>query len=63
MEKQKELIIPLIKRNRWYKEEEGKQGDKGDSKGHSPSEKQDAVESQAVKELIEGMDTFLFLIY
>uniref|UniRef100_A0A8C7DNY0 G-patch domain and KOW motifs-containing protein n=1 Tax=Oncorhynchus kisutch TaxID=8019 RepID=A0A8C7DNY0_ONCKI len=40
VEKPKELIIPLIQRNRW-------------SKTQPPSQEQDSVESQAVKEIIE----------
>ncbi|KAI1891196.1 hypothetical protein AGOR_G00162460 [Albula goreensis] len=51
-EKAKELIIPLINKNRWYKPDgTGKSSRKdGDSQ---LSQEQDSVESQAVKELIE----------
>uniref|UniRef100_A0A3B1JPX3 G-patch domain and KOW motifs-containing protein n=1 Tax=Astyanax mexicanus TaxID=7994 RepID=A0A3B1JPX3_ASTMX len=54
VEKPSELIIPLIQKNRWYREEGGgKKNDKGPNKDISASENQDSVESQAVKELIE----------
>ncbi|KAL6456744.1 hypothetical protein MHYP_G00352880 [Metynnis hypsauchen] len=53
VEKPKELIIPLIHKNRWYREEGAKQSDKRDEKGTSQPEEQDSVESQAVRELIE----------
>ncbi|KAG9270357.1 G patch domain and KOW motifs-containing protein [Astyanax mexicanus] len=54
VEKPSELIIPLIQKNRWYREEGGgKKNDKGPNKNISASENQDSVESQAVKELIE----------
>ncbi|KAI4897962.1 hypothetical protein NFI96_023218 [Prochilodus magdalenae] len=53
VEKPKELIIPLIQKNRWYREEGEKRSDKPDEKGSSPSNEQDSVESQAVRELIE----------
>ncbi|MBN3312502.1 GPKOW protein, partial [Atractosteus spatula] len=51
VEKPKELVIPLIHKNRWYKGE-------GASRTASetcpqPPREEDAVESQAVKELIE----------
>lgn len=56
-EKSKELVIPLIQKNRWVKP---------DSKGDSePNEKErteatgdgESVDAQAVKELIEGENT------
>ncbi|MCI4381148.1 hypothetical protein PGIGA_G00248390 [Pangasianodon gigas] len=50
VEKPKELIIPLIQKNRWYRHEGVKQEDGKEA----PSEQQqDSVESQAIKELIE----------
>ncbi|XP_066566183.1 G-patch domain and KOW motifs-containing protein [Amia ocellicauda] len=51
VEKPKELIIPLIHKNRWYKGEGASRGGGGPSA--QPETEQDAVESQAVKELIE----------
>ncbi|XP_038863546.1 G-patch domain and KOW motifs-containing protein-like isoform X1 [Salvelinus namaycush] len=61
VEKPKELIIPLIQRNRWCSRQENKaglvqgQGDGGGVKAKTqpPSQEQDSVESQAVKEIIE----------
>ncbi|XP_029520763.1 G-patch domain and KOW motifs-containing protein [Oncorhynchus nerka] len=61
VEKLKELIIPLIQRNRWCSRQENKaglvqgQGDGGrvKAKTQPPSQEQDSVESQAVKEIIE----------
>ncbi|XP_053480314.1 G-patch domain and KOW motifs-containing protein isoform X2 [Ictalurus furcatus] len=52
VEKPKELIIPLIQKNRWYRHEGVKQED-GKEAPSSPSKQQDSVESQAIKELIE----------
>ncbi|XP_039631837.1 G-patch domain and KOW motifs-containing protein [Polypterus senegalus] len=50
-EKPKELIIPLIHKNRWYKEDAA---NKAEPKQNSEKPKEDdAVVSQAVKELIE----------
>ncbi|XP_064813308.1 G-patch domain and KOW motifs-containing protein-like isoform X1 [Oncorhynchus masou masou] len=61
VEKPKELIIPLIQRNRWCSRQENKagqvqgHGDGGGDKAKTqpPSQEQDSVESQAVKEIIE----------
>ncbi|XP_066500917.1 G-patch domain and KOW motifs-containing protein [Hoplias malabaricus] len=53
VEKEKELVIPLIHKNRWYKDEGSKQRETQNSSGPSPSTEQDSVESQAVRELIE----------
>ncbi|KAK3540244.1 hypothetical protein QTP70_028430 [Hemibagrus guttatus] len=50
VEKPKELIIPLIQKNRWYRHEAVKQED---GKEAPTGEQQDSVESQAIKELIE----------
>ncbi|XP_030641044.1 G-patch domain and KOW motifs-containing protein [Chanos chanos] len=52
VEKPKELIIPLINKNRWYRPDGVKQGEKEDN-SKFPLEEQDSVESQAVRELIE----------
>ncbi|KAG2456138.1 GPKOW protein, partial [Polypterus senegalus] len=53
-EKPKELIIPLIHKNRWYKEDAA---NKAEPKQNSEKPKEDdAVVSQAVKELIEEND-------
>ncbi|KAI5094797.1 G-patch domain and KOW motifs-containing protein [Silurus meridionalis] len=49
VEKPKELIIPLIQKNRWYRHEGVKQEDGKEAS----SEQQDSVESQAIKEIIE----------
>ncbi|KAG5282279.1 hypothetical protein AALO_G00054240 [Alosa alosa] len=51
-EKPTELIIPLIRKNRWYKDD-AKPGEKEDSKENSALGEEDTVESLAVKELIE----------
>ncbi|CAB1329936.1 unnamed protein product [Coregonus sp. 'balchen'] len=61
VEKPKELIIPLIQRNRWCSRQENRaglvqgQGDGGGAKAKTqpPSQEHDSVESQAVKEIIE----------
>lgn len=49
-EKPKELIIPLIVKNRW-----NKQGQK-EGNGETKAQDNDSVDSQAVKELIEGQN-------
>ncbi|KAG1951003.1 G-patch domain and KOW motifs-containing protein [Pimephales promelas] len=54
VEKPKELIIPLIHKNRWYRQDAERGEKSSDDKTKDPSrEEQDTVESQAVKELIE----------
>uniref|UniRef100_A0A8C1D5M3 G-patch domain and KOW motifs-containing protein n=1 Tax=Cyprinus carpio carpio TaxID=630221 RepID=A0A8C1D5M3_CYPCA len=50
VEKPKELVIPLIHKNRWYRQD-AERGDK--SSGDTSQQEQDTVETQAVKELIE----------
>jgi len=56
VEKPKELIIPLIHKNRWYRHDAERGEKSSDDKTKDPSrEEQDTVESQAVKELIEGV--------
>ncbi|XP_012675586.2 G-patch domain and KOW motifs-containing protein [Clupea harengus] len=52
VEKPTELIIPLIRKNRWYKQDDAKPSE-NDSKENPAVQEQDSVESQAVKELIE----------
>uniref|UniRef100_A0AAQ5Y1D5 G-patch domain and KOW motifs-containing protein n=1 Tax=Amphiprion ocellaris TaxID=80972 RepID=A0AAQ5Y1D5_AMPOC len=49
-EKPKELIIPLIQKNRWHKPDRAAQTD---GSGGKTTQDCDSVESQAVKELIE----------
>ncbi|XP_010888977.2 G-patch domain and KOW motifs-containing protein [Esox lucius] len=61
VDKPRELIIPLIQRNRWCSRQENRagqvqvHGDGGEdkTKTQNPSQEQDSVESQAVKEIIE----------
>ncbi|XP_069560388.1 G-patch domain and KOW motifs-containing protein [Brachyistius frenatus] len=52
-EKPKELVIPLIQKNRWHRPDRA--GHSAGNEGKSPEKSQDndSVESQAVKELIE----------
>uniref|UniRef100_A0A672S0C1 G-patch domain and KOW motifs-containing protein n=1 Tax=Sinocyclocheilus grahami TaxID=75366 RepID=A0A672S0C1_SINGR len=53
VEKPKELVIPLIHKNRWYRQD-AERGDKSrDPSQQEQEQEQDTVESQAVKELIE----------
>ncbi|XP_026223003.1 G-patch domain and KOW motifs-containing protein [Anabas testudineus] len=52
-EKPKELIIPLIQRNRWYKADRTGQDEGTGDKTQETTQDNDSVESQAVKELIE----------
>ncbi|KAJ8259448.1 hypothetical protein GJAV_G00169380 [Gymnothorax javanicus] len=52
VDKPKELIIPLISKNRWYKSDGPRKGT-GEDGDLRPVAEQDSVESQAVKELIE----------
>lgn len=54
MEKATELIIPLIHKNRWYREDAERREKISQEKSTDPSQ-EDTVESQAVKELIEGV--------
>ncbi|XP_008276360.1 G-patch domain and KOW motifs-containing protein [Stegastes partitus] len=49
-DKPKELIIPLIQKNRWHKPDRAGQSDES---GGKTTQESDSVESQAVKELIE----------
>ncbi|XP_051525840.1 G-patch domain and KOW motifs-containing protein-like [Myxocyprinus asiaticus] len=53
VEKPKELIIPLIHKNRWNRLDAGKEDKSSEGKTKDPSQEVDMVESQAVKELIE----------
>ncbi|KAM9855369.1 G-patch domain and KOW motifs-containing protein [Aulostomus maculatus] len=52
-EKPKELVIPLIQKNRWHKPDRANQNDGGGGKTQEATQNSDSVESQAVKELIE----------
>ncbi|KAL4622594.1 G patch domain and KOW motifs-containing protein [Arapaima gigas] len=52
VEKPKELIIPLITKNRWYRKENVAKFPE-EARASTISEEQDSVESQAVRELIE----------
>ncbi|TNN73248.1 G patch domain and KOW motifs-containing protein [Liparis tanakae] len=54
-EKPRELIIPLIQKNRWHRPDRAAQAEGEASGGKTPkaTEENDSVESQAVKELIE----------
>ncbi|XP_028850273.1 G-patch domain and KOW motifs-containing protein isoform X2 [Denticeps clupeoides] len=53
VEKPKELIIPLIHKNRWYKNDDSKPDEKQKDRSEWPAQEQDSMESQAVQELIE----------
>ncbi|XP_049436837.1 G-patch domain and KOW motifs-containing protein [Epinephelus fuscoguttatus] len=52
-EKPKELIIPLIQKNRWHKADRAGHSEASGGKTQERSQDNDSVESQAVKELIE----------
>uniref|UniRef100_UPI0037E9C8E8 G-patch domain and KOW motifs-containing protein n=1 Tax=Semicossyphus pulcher TaxID=241346 RepID=UPI0037E9C8E8 len=52
-EKPKELIIPLIQKNRWHKPERVGQHEGSGGKTQETTQDNDSVDSQAVKELIE----------
>ena len=54
-EEEKEIIIPLIKTNNWKTQVLRKAGT-------GRAEKENNIDSQAVKELIEGMCTDSFII-
>lgn len=58
-EKPKELIIPLIQKNRWHKSDQvavaAAQTEEKSSKPQEATQDADSVDSQAVRELIEGM--------
>lgn len=53
-EKPKELVIPLIQKNRWHRPDRAGQNAEDESKAQEKGQDSDSVESQAVKELIEG---------
>lgn len=53
-EKPKELIIPLIQKNRWHRPDRACQNEAKVGKSEETTQDNDSVESQAVKELIEG---------
>ncbi|XP_041801527.1 G-patch domain and KOW motifs-containing protein [Chelmon rostratus] len=52
-EKPKELIIPLIQKNRWHKPDRAGQSEGSGGKTQEAIQDSDSVDSQAVKELIE----------
>ncbi|XP_034551714.1 G-patch domain and KOW motifs-containing protein [Notolabrus celidotus] len=52
-EKPKELIIPLIQKNRWFKHERAGDSEGSGGKTQDTVQENDSVDSQAVKELIE----------
>ncbi|XP_040915772.1 G-patch domain and KOW motifs-containing protein [Toxotes jaculatrix] len=52
-EKPKELIIPLIHKNRWHRPDRPDQSEERGGKTQATTQDNDSVESQAVKELIE----------
>ncbi|KAM8754294.1 G-patch domain and KOW motifs-containing protein [Acanthopagrus schlegelii] len=52
-EKPKELIIPLIQKNRWHKVDRPPQSEGSEGKTAETTQDNDSVDSQAVKELIE----------
>uniref|UniRef100_A0A3B4A833 G-patch domain and KOW motifs-containing protein n=1 Tax=Periophthalmus magnuspinnatus TaxID=409849 RepID=A0A3B4A833_9GOBI len=52
--KPKELIIPLIQKNHWHKPSSAAQNEAKVKKGKEPTQEDDSMVSQAVKELIEG---------
>ncbi|KAM3618353.1 uncharacterized protein V6R79_019587 [Siganus canaliculatus] len=52
-EKPKELIIPLIQKNRWHKPDRADQSQEKGDKTQEKGLEDDSVDSQAVKELIE----------
>ncbi|XP_034027412.1 G-patch domain and KOW motifs-containing protein [Thalassophryne amazonica] len=52
-EKSKELIIPMIQKNRWRRLDQASHSEGSEAKTSPSTQKDDSVESQAVKELIE----------
>uniref|UniRef100_A0A3Q3JPA4 G-patch domain and KOW motifs-containing protein n=1 Tax=Monopterus albus TaxID=43700 RepID=A0A3Q3JPA4_MONAL len=56
-EKPKELIIPLIQKSHWHRPDRAGQGEGSTGKTQATTQDGDSVESQAVKELIEGVYT------
>ncbi|XP_044066884.1 G-patch domain and KOW motifs-containing protein [Siniperca chuatsi] len=52
-EKPKELIIPLIQKNRWHRPDRAGQSEGSGGKTQETTQDNDSVDSQAVKELIE----------
>lgn len=53
-EKSKELIIPLIRKNRWVQPESQDNSETSGEKTTETSADSESVDAQAVKELIEG---------
>lgn len=56
-EKSKELIIPLIRKNRWVQSESQHNNETSGEKTTETSAESESVDAQAVKELIEGEST------
>lgn len=56
-EKPRELIIPLIQKNRWLNEDSQGNSETSEGKAKETTGDNDSVDSQAVKELIEGENT------
>lgn len=53
-EKSKELVIPLIRKNRWVPSESQDNSETSGEKKAETSADSESVDAQAVKELIEG---------
>ena len=60
--KPKELIIPLIQKNRWCRPDRGADGDETKPQTNV-SQESNSVESQAIKEIIEGVSVRLSTVY
>lgn len=56
-EKAKELIIPLIQKNRWVNEDSQGNSETSEVKARETTGDNESVDSLAVKELIEGENT------
>lgn len=56
-EKPKELIIPLIQKNRWLSEDSQGNSETSEGKAKETTGDNESVDSLAVKELIEGENT------
>lgn len=60
-EKSKDLIIPLIRKNRWVQLESQDNRETSGEKTTETSANSESVDAQAVKELIEGENTGLWV--
>lgn len=56
-DKSRELVIPLIQKNRWVKPEPKGNSETSEKKTTETSGDRESVDAQAVKELIEGENT------